>query len=72
MVNIISYGGGRYSSGVGIGCLDPQGNVHADPFWSDSSFGYVRHRPFPGRCGFVRRERSAPLTLEGKTVLRPR
>jgi radical SAM protein with 4Fe4S-binding SPASM domain len=39
-------GGGRYSSGVGIGAIDAQGEVHADQFWSHYSFGNVRHRPF--------------------------
>jgi len=39
-------GGGRYSSGVGIGCVDFDGNVHADQFWGDHSFGSVRERPF--------------------------
>ncbi len=39
-------GGGRYSSGVGIGCVDFNGNVHADQFWGDHTFGNVRERPF--------------------------
>jgi hypothetical protein len=26
-------GGGLYSSGVGIGCIDFNGKVHADQFW---------------------------------------
>jgi radical SAM protein with 4Fe4S-binding SPASM domain len=39
-------GGGMYSSGVGIGDIDFQGNVHADQFWMHYSFGNVRQRPF--------------------------
>jgi len=39
-------GGGRYSSGVGIGCIGPAGEVHANQFWSHHSFGNVRRRPF--------------------------
>ncbi len=34
------------SSGVGIGCVDEEGNVHADQFWRHYSFGNVRERPF--------------------------
>ena len=34
------------SSGVGIGCIDEKGNVHADQFWRHYSFGNVRERPF--------------------------
>jgi radical SAM protein with 4Fe4S-binding SPASM domain len=39
-------GGGTYSSGVGIGNIDYQGNVHPDQFWTGHSFGNVRQRPF--------------------------
>ncbi|MCA9773717.1 MAG: radical SAM protein [Myxococcales bacterium] len=39
-------GGGMYSSGVGIGDIDPQGDVHADQFWQTHGFGNVRERPF--------------------------
>lgn len=39
-------GGGFYSSGVGIACIDPQGNVHPDQFWSHHSLGNVREYPF--------------------------
>jgi radical SAM protein with 4Fe4S-binding SPASM domain len=39
-------GGGRYSSGVGIGCIDAVGDVHADQFWMHYSFGNVRGRSF--------------------------
>jgi Fe-coproporphyrin III synthase len=34
------------SSGIGIGCIDEEGNVHADQFWRHYSFGNVRERPF--------------------------
>lgn len=34
------------SSGVGIGCVSWDGEVHADQFWRHKSFGNVRHRPF--------------------------
>lgn len=34
------------ASGVGIACIDEEGNVHADQFWRHYSFGNVRQRPF--------------------------
>lgn len=34
------------SSGIGIGCVDEQGNVHPDQFWRNFSMGNVRERPF--------------------------
>ncbi len=34
------------STGVGIGCVSWDGEVHADQFWRDHSFGNVRKRPF--------------------------
>jgi len=34
------------SSGHGIGCVSWDGEVHADQFWRDISFGNVRQRPF--------------------------
>lgn len=34
------------SSGVGIGCVSWDGEVHADQFWRNHSFGNVRVRPF--------------------------
>ncbi len=34
------------ASGVGIACVDEEGNVHADQFWKHYSFGNVRERPF--------------------------
>ena len=39
-------GGGANSSGVAIGNIDFFGNVHADQFWQDYSFGNVKKRPF--------------------------
>ncbi len=50
-------GGGRFSSGVGIGNIDFQGEVHADQFWMDHSFGNVRERPFSE----IWRDQSDPL-----------
>jgi len=34
------------SSGVGIGCVSWDGEVHADQFWRQHSFGNVKQRPF--------------------------
>ncbi len=39
-------GGGMYSSGIGIGCLDFHGKVHPDQFWWHYDLGNVRQRPF--------------------------
>ena len=39
-------GGGLYSSGVGIGCIDYEGQVHPDQFWWHYSLGSIRERPF--------------------------
>ncbi len=39
-------GGGMYSSGVGIGCMDFYGKVHPDQFWWHYDLGDVRDRPF--------------------------
>ncbi|MFC1633292.1 radical SAM protein [Planctomycetota bacterium] len=39
-------GGGMYSSGVGIGCIDFHGKVHPDQFWWHYDLGDVRRRPF--------------------------
>ncbi|MFH1616218.1 MAG: radical SAM protein [Planctomycetota bacterium] len=39
-------GGGLYSSGVGIGCIDYNGKVHPDQFWSHYDLGDVREKPF--------------------------
>ena len=39
-------GGGMYSSGVGIGDIDFQGNVHPDQFWMTETLGNVRERLF--------------------------
>jgi Fe-coproporphyrin III synthase len=39
-------GGGAHSTGVGIGNIDAQGNVHPDQFWQDHNLGNVRDRPF--------------------------
>ncbi|MBV8424503.1 MAG: radical SAM protein [Candidatus Eremiobacteraeota bacterium] len=39
-------GGARYSSGVGIGDVDTQGNVHPDQFWQSAVLGNVKERKF--------------------------
>jgi radical SAM protein with 4Fe4S-binding SPASM domain len=39
-------GGGLYSSGVGIGCIDFHGKVHPDQFWWHYDLGDLRQRPF--------------------------
>jgi radical SAM protein with 4Fe4S-binding SPASM domain len=39
-------GGGLYSSGVGIGCIDFHGKVHPDQFWQHYTLGDIRERPF--------------------------
>lgn len=39
-------GGGAHSTGVGIGNIDFNGNVHPDQFWQDYDLGNVRERRF--------------------------
>jgi radical SAM protein with 4Fe4S-binding SPASM domain len=39
-------GGGSHGSGVGIGNIDSQGEVHPDQFWQFHSLGNVRSQPF--------------------------
>jgi radical SAM protein with 4Fe4S-binding SPASM domain len=39
-------GGGTFGSGIGIGNIDPQGNVHPDQFWQTHTLGNVRQKPF--------------------------
>jgi radical SAM protein with 4Fe4S-binding SPASM domain len=39
-------GGGLYSSGVGIGCIDYNGHVHPDQFWWHYDLGSIHDRPF--------------------------
>jgi radical SAM protein with 4Fe4S-binding SPASM domain len=45
VLQLLRWNGGN-SSGVGIGAVDHQGNVHADQFWQHYTFGNVRERPF--------------------------
>jgi radical SAM protein with 4Fe4S-binding SPASM domain len=45
VLELLRYNGGN-SSGVGIGCADNLGFVHADQFWGHYSFGNVREKPF--------------------------
>ncbi len=42
---MLQWNGGN-QSGIAIADVDPQGNVHADQFSGDYSFGSVRQRPF--------------------------
>ncbi|MHC4725726.1 MAG: radical SAM protein [Planctomycetota bacterium] len=39
-------GGGMYSSGVGIGCIDFNGKVHANQFWGHYDLGDIHKRHF--------------------------
>lgn len=39
-------GGGLYSSGVGIGCIDHKGDVHPDQFWQNYTLGNVKEKKF--------------------------
>jgi len=39
-------GGGMYSSGVGIGCVDFNGKVHPNQFWGHYDLGDLHERPF--------------------------
>jgi Fe-coproporphyrin III synthase len=39
-------GGGLYSSGVGIGCIDFNGKVHPDQFWGHYKLGDINEQPF--------------------------
>jgi len=39
-------GGGLYGTGIGIGNIDSQGDVHPDQFWQTYTIGNVRRQPF--------------------------
>ncbi len=39
-------GGGLNSSGIGIGCIDFNGKVHADQFWGHYDLGDIHEKPF--------------------------
>ncbi len=39
-------GGGLYSSGVGIGCIDFNGDVHPDQFWGHYTLGSIHEKSF--------------------------
>lgn len=45
VLELLRWNGGN-SSGVGIGCVDNLGEVHADQFWGHYSFGNIRKRKF--------------------------
>ncbi|MHB9130845.1 MAG: 12,18-didecarboxysiroheme deacetylase [Armatimonadota bacterium] len=44
-LELLQMNGGN-STGIGIGCVSWDGQVHADQFWRHYSFGNVRERPF--------------------------
>jgi radical SAM protein with 4Fe4S-binding SPASM domain len=47
VLNLLKWnGGGLYSSGVGIGCIDFHGKIHPDQFWGHYELGDVRKRSF--------------------------
>ena len=39
-------GGGLYSSGIGIGCIDYNGKVHPDQFWGHYDLGDIHEKKF--------------------------
>jgi radical SAM protein with 4Fe4S-binding SPASM domain len=43
---LIWNGGGLNSSGVGIGCIDFNGKVHANQFWGHYDLGDIHEKPF--------------------------
>jgi 12,18-didecarboxysiroheme deacetylase len=45
VLTLLNMNGGN-SSGIGIGCVSWDGQVHADQFWRHYSFGNVRERTF--------------------------
>ncbi|MCX7927051.1 MAG: radical SAM protein [Candidatus Omnitrophica bacterium] len=45
ILKLLTYNKGN-ASGIAIGCVDNEGNVHADQFWHSYSFGNVLKRPF--------------------------
>ncbi len=45
VLELLRMNGGN-SSGIGIGCVSWDGQVHADQFWRHYAFGNVRQRPF--------------------------
>ncbi|MDT8345496.1 MAG: heme d1 biosynthesis radical SAM protein NirJ [Thermohalobaculum sp.] len=61
---------GGNSSGVGVGNIDPQGNVHPDTYWSDYTIGNVRQAPFSalwtGPDPMLAELRKRPRPLKGR------
>ena len=45
VMELLSFNEGN-NSGRGIGCISWDGQVHADQFWRNHTFGNVRQRPF--------------------------
>ena len=67
-MQLLRWNGGN-SSGIGIADVDNQGEVHADQFWQDYSFGNVRARPF----GVIWEDTSDPIMAglkDRKTLLK--
>lgn len=58
---LLLWNGGN-SSGIGIANIDNQGNIHADQFWQDYSFGNVLERKF----GDIWADTSDPLMAKLK------
>lgn len=56
------------ASGVAIGCVDEEGNVHADQFWRHYSFGNVRQKPFSAIWTDVGNELMAKLKEKKRHV----
>ena len=45
VLELLRWNGGN-ASGIGIANVDWSGNVHADQFWQQHTFGNVKERPF--------------------------
>jgi 12,18-didecarboxysiroheme deacetylase len=56
VLELLRMNGGN-STGVGIGCVSWNGDVHPDQFWRHYTFGNVRQRPF----GEIWTDRSDPV-----------
>lgn len=61
---------GGNSSGVGVGNIDTQGNVHPDTYWSDYKIGSVKDTPFSKLWGgddtMLATLRQRPRPLKGR------
>lgn len=64
-------GGGNNGSGVGIGNIDTQGNIHPDQFWQTHTLGNVREQSFDAiwrdsRDPILRGLRTNPRPVKGR------